>query len=125
MDETISIVKTVTKLSLLMMSALLIGWVLYPEYRTVTMGMVLGLGVGLFNTAYLSMKVRKLTQAVTSNKRMFGLGFLTRISISILVVMFAIKYEHLSLEATLIGLFIPQILTIPVAIYLIVRKKKE
>jgi hypothetical protein len=123
MDETIAIVKTVTRLSLLIMSALLVGWVMYPEYRTVTMGMVLGMGVGLINTSYLSMKVRKLAKALASQERAFGLGYLTRLSLTILVVMFAIKMEYLSLVATIVGLFIPQILTIPVAIYLSMRKK--
>ena len=124
MDDTISIVRTVTRLSLLMMSALLVGWALVPEYRTVTMGMVLGIVVGLVNTGYLSMKIRNVVQSISSNKRQFGLGFLTRISFSLLVVMFAIKFEHFSLGAAIAGLFIPQLLTIPVAIYGSMSKKR-
>ncbi|WP_438348810.1 ATP synthase subunit I [Paenibacillus sp. FA6] len=125
MDNTISIVKTVTRLSLLMMSALLVCWVLCPDYRTVTMGMVLGMVVGLVNTSYLSMKIRNLAQAIANNQRQFGIGFLTRLSFSILVVMFSVKIEHFSLGATIAGLFIPQVLTVPVAIYLSMRKKKS
>jgi flagellar biosynthesis protein FlhB len=124
MDEIISIVNKVTRLSLLMISVLLLGWALYPEYRTVTMGMSLGMAVGLFNTSYLSMKIRNLAIALSTQKRQFGLGFVTRLSLTILVVMFAIKIEYFALEATIIGLFIPQILTVPVAIYMGVRGKK-
>lgn len=123
MDDTNSIVRTVTRLTLLMMSALLVGWAMYPEYRTVTMGMVLGMIVGLVNTSYLSLKIRNLAQAISSKQRQFGIGFLTRLCFSILAVMVAVKLEYFSLEATIAGLFIPQILTVPVAIYLSVRKK--
>ncbi|AOZ93201.1 ATP synthase subunit I [Paenibacillus crassostreae] len=125
MDNTISIVNTVTRLSLLMMSALLVGWALYPEYRTVTSGMVLGIVVGLVNTSLLSLKVRKLADAIVTQKRQFGLGFVTRLCFSILAVMLAIKMDQFSIEATIAGLFLPQILTIPVAIYLSIRKKSS
>lgn len=124
MDDTISIVNKVTKLSLLIMSALLLGWVFYPEYRTVTMGMVLGIIGGWINTSYLSMKIRNLTQSIAKKERQFGIGFLTRLCISILIVMFSVKIEHFSLAATITGLFIPQVLTIPVAIYVSMTKNK-
>lgn len=100
------------------------GWALHHETRAVTLGMTLGLLAGLVNFRYLALKVRRVTEAVAKQeKSSFSLGFATRISFGILVTMFSVKYEHFSLEATIIGLFIPQLLAIPVGIYLGIKNK--
>ena len=123
MDDIASIVKGVTRLSLIILAGLLMGWALHPESRIYSLGMTLGMVAGLVNTRYLSVKIRKVAHAVaTQESRVFSLGFLTRISFAILAVMFSVKIEHFSLELTIAGLFLPQLLTIPVGIYLSVKK---
>lgn len=123
MDDIASIMKGVTRLSLIIMSGLIVGWTLHPESRIYTLGMVLGMVGGLVNTRYLSVKIRKVAHAVaTQESRVFSLGFLTRICFAILAVMFSVKIEHFSVELTIAGLFLPQLLTIPVGIYLSVKK---
>lgn len=100
------------------------GWALHHETRTVTLGMTLGLLAGLVNFRYLAVKVRRVSQSVANHEgRAFSLGFVTRISFAILATMFSVKIEHFSLEATIVGLFIPQLLAIPVGIYLGIRNK--
>lgn len=100
------------------------GWALHHETRAVTLGMSLGLLAGLVNFRYLAVKVKRVLMAVASQeKRSFSLGFATRISFAILATMFSVKIEHFSLEATIAGLFIPQLLSIPVGIYLGIKNK--
>ncbi|HEY2494638.1 MAG TPA: ATP synthase subunit I [Paenibacillus sp.] len=123
MDDIASIVKGVTRLSLIILAGLLMGWALHPESRIYSLGMALGMVAGLVNTRYLSVKIRKVAHAVaTQETRAFSLGFITRISFALLAVMFSVKIEHFSLELTIAGLFLPQLLTIPVGIYLSVKK---
>lgn len=123
MDDIASIVKGVTRLSLVIMAGLLLGWALHPETRIYTLGMVLGILGGLVSTRHLAMKTRNVAHSVaTQESRSYSLGFISRISFAILAVMFSVKIEHFSLELTIAGLFLPQLLTIPVGIYLSVKK---
>lgn len=123
MDDIASIVKGVTKVSLIIMAGLLMGWALHPETRIYTLGMVLGMAGGLVSTRHLSSKVRNVAHAVTTpGSRAYSLGFISRICFALLAVMFSVKVEHFSLELTIAGLFLPQLLTIPVGIYLSVKK---
>jgi len=124
MDDIASILKGVTRLSLVIMAALLMGWALHPETRIYTLGMVLGMVGGLVSVRHLGGKTRKVAHAVaTQESRAFSLGFISRICFAILVVMFSVKIEHFSLELTIAGIFLPQLLTIPVGIYLSVKKE--
>lgn len=124
MDNMTPVINTVTRVTVIIMAGLLMGWALHHETRAVTLGMSLGLLAGLVNFRYLALKVRRVTQAVADKQKgSFSLGFATRISFAILVTMFSVKIEHFSLEATIAGLFIPQLLSIPVGIYLGIKNK--
>ncbi|AIQ20940.1 MULTISPECIES: ATP synthase subunit I [Paenibacillus] len=124
MDNMTPMINSVTRITLVVMSGLLMGWALHHETRTVTLGMALGLLAGLVNFRYLAAKVRRVTKSAANHEgKAFSLGFLTRICFAILVTMFSVKIEHFSLEATIAGLFIPQLLSIPVGIYLGIRNK--
>lgn len=97
---------------------------MYPEYRPDISGLVLGIVGGLFNVRFLSIKVRQLVDlAVSQERRRFSFGFVTRLCIAFLIVMMAAKLEQVSLGATIIGLFIPQLLMIPVSIIVSLRMK--
>lgn len=124
MDNMTPIINTVTRVTLVLMAGLVMGWALHHETRAVTLGMTLGLLAGLVNFRYLALKVRRVTQSIANKEgNAFSLGFVTRICFGILVTMFSVKIEHFSLEATIAGLFIPQLLAIPAGIYLGIKKK--
>lgn len=124
MDDLNSIVTAVTRVTLLMLSAMLIGWAFLPAYRSFFGGLFLGVAFGLVYVRFLSAKVRGLVNLVLSQQqKRYSFGFLTRICLVLVAVMFAAKYEHFSIEATVIGLFIPQILTIPAGIVIGLRNK--
>ena len=124
MDNMTPMISTVTRITLSIMAGLLMGWALHHETRAVTLGMTLGLLAGLVNFRYLAVKVRQVSKSVANHEgKAFSLGFVTRICFAILVTMFSVKIEHFSLEATIAGLFIPQLLAIPAGIYLSVKNK--
>lgn len=124
MDNMTPIINTVTRVTLVLMAGLVMGWALHHETRAITLGMTLGLLAGLVNFRYLALKVRRVTQSIANKEgNAFSLGFVTRICFGILVTMFSVKIEHFSLEATIAGLFIPQLLAIPAGIYLGIKKK--
>lgn len=124
MDDMHSIVRAVSRITLMMLSALFLGWAFLPEYRPFIVGMILGLVAGLTYVRYLSIKVRGLVELVVSQeKKRFSFGFLTRMCLILLVIMLAVKLEQVSLIGTIIGLFVPQLLTIPTSIYIGLRNK--
>lgn len=124
MDNMTPIINAVTRCTLVIMAGLVMGWALHHETRTVTLGMTLGMMAGLANFRYLAVKIRRVTEVIATNEgRAFSLGFATRISFAILVTMFSVKIEHFSLAATIAGVFLPQLLTIPVGIYLSIKNK--
>lgn len=117
MNDLTSIVNAVFRVSLLLLSALFLGWALYPEYRPIFMGLIMGMAAGLFNVRFLSMKVQQLAHlAVNPEAKKFNFGFITRLCIGLLIVIFAVRLEQISLGGAIAGLFIPQLLTIPVSI---------
>jgi len=124
MDDLNSIVSAVTRTTLLILSALFFGWAFFPDYRPMISGVILGLAVGLVYTRFLSMKVRGLAEYVISQQEgRFSFGFLTRICLVLLVIMVAVKVEQVSVLGVVIGLFVPQLLTIPIGIVIGTRNK--
>lgn len=124
MDQLHSITVVVTRITIFLLSALFLGWAFLPAHRTILSGVIFGLVVGLINTNYLSNKVRKLTQLVlTQENRRFSFGFLTRMCLVLLTFGVAFRLDTLSMEATICALFVPQILTIPVGIFVSLRNK--
>lgn len=122
MNDLTSIVNAVSRVTLLLLSALLLGWALSPDYRPILSGLIMGLAAGLFNVRFLSIKVRQLAQlAVSQENRRYSFGFITRLCTGFLIVVIAAKLEQVSLGATIAGLFIPQLLTIPVSIMFSLR----
>lgn len=124
MDQLHSITVAVTRITILILSVLFLGWAFLPAHRTILSGVIFGLVVGLINTNYLANKVRKLAQLVLGqeNKR-FSFGFLTRMCLVVLTFAIAFRLDTLSMEATICALFVPQLLTIPVSIYVSLRNK--
>ncbi|MCL6601913.1 MAG: ATP synthase subunit I [Paenibacillus sp.] len=124
MDNMTPMINTVTRMTFVIMAGLLMGWALHEDSRPFTLGMILGLAAGLASFRYLAVKIQRLTEAVITNQgKSFSLGFVTRICFAILVVMISVKVGQFSLEATIAGLFIPQLLAIPTGIFLSKKNK--
>lgn len=106
MNDLSVYLKTIYRISLSLFSVCLLVWAVIPEYRSLVAGLMLGMLVSLLNIWYLSMKIRQLSAlAREGTRRRFNLGFLTRASMAVLAVMFAVKLEQIDLAATIVGLF--------------------
>ncbi|RCX19126.1 ATP synthase protein I [Fontibacillus phaseoli] len=124
MDDLNSIVTVVSRITLLMLSALFLGWAFLPEHRPLCNGLILGLAAGLVYVRFLSAKVRGLVNLVVSQeKKRYSFGFITRICLVFVTVMIAAKFEQVSMIGAIIGVFVPQILTIPASIVISLRNK--
>ncbi|MFD1903571.1 ATP synthase subunit I [Paenibacillus rhizoplanae] len=76
MDNMTPVINIVTRVTVIIMAGLVMGWALHHETRAVTLGMALGLLAGLVNFRYLALKVRRVTAAVAKQgKSSFSLGF--------------------------------------------------
>lgn len=124
MDDLSSIVRAVSRIMMMWLSILFLGWAFLPDHRPVIIGLIFGSAFGMFYTRFLSIKVRGLFEFLLGqdNKR-FNFGFLTRMCLVLIVVMIAMKLEHVSVMGVIIGLFISQLLTIPVGIVIGLRNK--
>lgn len=124
MDDLNSIVTAVSRITLLMLSALFLGWALLPEHRPLCNGLILGLAAGLVYVRFLSSKVRGLTSLVVGQeKKRYSFGFVTRICLVLITIMIAAKFEQVSITGAIISLFVPQILAIPAGIVISLRNK--
>jgi len=123
MTDMSSIVNTVTRVAFLLMSASLFIWAFAPQHRPVSLGFLLGVLTGLINIRYLALKIRQITESVANRqRRRLSLGFVTRLCLGLLVIMVAVKFDEVSLGATIAGLFIMPVLLIPVSILLSIRQ---
>lgn len=123
MTDIGAIVNTITRIAFIFMSASLLIWAFAPDYRAESLGFLLGVVIGLINIRYLAVKVIRITESVANqqNKR-FSLGFVTRLCLGLIGIMVAVRFEEVSLEATIVGLFLMPVLLIPVSIILSTRK---
>ncbi|MBD8498197.1 ATP synthase subunit I [Paenibacillus arenosi] len=124
MSELSSIVNAATRTVFLLMSAALFAWAFLPEHRPLMAGLALGLVAGLLTVRNLAMKVMRLSEmAANQEKGRVNFGLLTRMCISLLVVMIAVKFEQISLMSTIIGLFFSQLIILVVAISVASKNK--
>lgn len=117
MDDMRSIVNTITRVTFILMSASLFVWALAPEYRAISIGFFMGISIGLINIRYLAMKIQQVTEYIANQeKRRFSLGFVTRLCLGLLGIMVAVRFEQVSLEATIAGILLIPVMLVPVSI---------
>jgi ATP synthase protein I len=100
-----NIMKTAVKALFYLMAVCLIVWAFLPEWRTVALGLLLGLGAGSMNAFLLRRRVEMVTMGAAGMgpaRRSLGLG--SRIATVLLVAMLAYRFpEKFSMPAALIG----------------------
>ncbi|WP_018661193.1 ATP synthase subunit I [Heyndrickxia acidiproducens] len=104
MPELLQVYKRQRKYLLFLMFLYLLGS-FYPSFRPVSLGLLLGTSVSLFNLWLLAKKTISVTSASVTGKRSFSLGTGTRIAMAVLAVMFADYYtEWLNVLSVIIGI---------------------
>lgn len=125
MNDLSSIVHAVTRVTFFLLSGSLLVWVLFPEQRPLFLGLIIGLAAGLLNFRYLYIKIHQVSESVvTPGGKRVSFGFLSRMCISLLAIMLAVRFDQVSVGFTVIGLFMVQILAIPISILVNARAKK-
>lgn len=122
-DYTGHVIK-VTRITLFFLSLCLVVWALMPSIRPQVGGLMVGVVASIVNGIFLAWKVNRVGQAaIEPSKRKTGLGFLTRAAVVVLSVIVSERL-HLSLAATVAGLFSFQLATLLLGI-ITLRKKPE
>ena len=113
------IMKTAIRFTLIWVAVIMMIGVLVTDFRTITVGLIVGSVVSVMNALLLQRRINLLGQIVESQTpRRMGLGFGSRIATVLIAVMFAYRYpEILNLPAVLVGSFIVQITSFFVAIW--------
>lgn len=104
-----------TRATFLFLALCLLGWLFLAEYRPHLAGLMLGSSVSAWNMRFLGLKIQRLSEMVTQSKsKRFSLGFVSRLCMVLIAVMFAVRFEAIHLPATITGLFYG-----PVSIYVL------
>lgn len=103
-----------------------VAWLIFPDYRIYTAGLIIGSVVSYLNSYYLSMKIRQLAQAVTSQSRKrINLGFLTRAAIAVLAGMWALISEQIHVGTTIAGMLFTPLVVILLGIQSIFKRNNH
>ncbi len=114
MIELSSYLKAVMRIAIFFLSASLVVWIFFPEYRSLSAGFILGTLAGMFNAQHLAQKVRKIIRSAAEQKiRNANTGFVSRAAIVFMAAVIAIKFpEKFSLITMLIGVLWVQLATL-------------
>lgn len=102
-----NLMKSATRWMLYLTAVCLILWAVFPAWKTVMLGLAVGLAASTMNAFLLKRRVALIAESTiqqgTRTKRR-GLGFGHRIATVLLIAMIAMKYpETLNLPAALSG----------------------
>ncbi|SFF23693.1 ATP synthase protein I [Paenibacillus catalpae] len=114
------IMTTAVRTLLLVTAASLFVWAIVPEWRTITLGLLLGLLASYMNAFLLKRRVELVALgAAGGGARRMGLGLGSRIATVLLVAMLAYRFpEKFSMPAALAGCMVmPFILLVAAYIY--------
>ncbi|RKN78829.1 ATP synthase subunit I [Paenibacillus ginsengarvi] len=126
MNDLSARLKTATRASYLMLCICFLGWAIFPQYKGVFAGLVIGIAASVINSLHLSWKIYRLTDlALGKTSRKTTLGFLTRACIVLLAVIVSTRTFQFNLIATLAGLFFVQLATLVLGIISTVRDKQS
>jgi ATP synthase protein I len=113
--------KRVVRASLFIFSGALFIWILAPDYRSYAAGFMLGMMISIINGWILMTKIEQLGRNIVERaEKRVQLGFVSRICMSIIAVMIAVKLPQVDLVLTIIGLFYVQMATLLIG--LLVRR---
>jgi len=109
-------VARIKRYTFILLFIFLIG--VFTPYYQVFAGLVIGGAVSLINMLYTARKVDKLGEVAVKigedeKPRYASTGMLTRIALSVLVVLVAMQFpEYFNIYSTIIGLFVAQLVTV-------------
>ncbi len=128
MDEFTSHLRHITRITFLILAINLMMWLFWLDLRMYFAGFILGTSVSLLNAHYTAWKIRQLADVALqpdseAAKKRVNLGFITRASTSLLAVIIAMKADDIAFSTTFSGLFLTQLISFCVGIYVQISNK--
>jgi len=126
MEEFATSFKAIVRYSFFSLIGVVFLWLLLPQ-KVLLQGIMLGMVASIINGFILYIKTMQAGEAVTTGKKVRGMGMLQRLLIAGFVVYMSARLPHIfSFFGVLIGLFSLQFITLIFAIsqYLIDKKNK-
>ncbi len=122
------IMKTASRLIMILISLLLLIWAFIPEARTIAAGLILGAAASLVNAIILQRKIQRLTEVVMNESvpRLKGIGFVSRIATVLLVVMIGYRFpDQVNLPSAIAACFIVQLIAPAAAMWLLLQEGRR
>jgi ATP synthase protein I len=119
MRNLTGLMKTVTRISLLILSVSCLVWAILPQYADIVGGLVVGVIAGMINASHLAWRVHRMTDQITKTQlpKKAPIGFFFRACVALLAALVATKSLHLSLAAVCAGLIMVPLVTLAVAAF--------
>ncbi|REK69512.1 ATP synthase subunit I [Paenibacillus paeoniae] len=113
-----NMIKSAMRWLLYLLSACLILWAVFPELKSVALGLAAGFAVSAMNAFLLKRRVGMIAEAaIQEGAKKKGMGFGNRIASVLLLAMIAYKYpDILNMPAALIGSMVMPFLLLAAAI---------
>lgn len=111
--------RSTTRAALYFASLCLLIWVVFPEWKTVAAGLLLGLAASFMNALLLRRRVEFLGQAISSQgSRKVGMGLASRLAMVLLAAMVALKFpDRFHIVAVLSACFFMSFAALAAAYY--------
>src|SRR5690606_15628149 len=127
MDD--KMMKSATRWMFILIAISLILWLFLPEWKSVSLGLALGLIASSMNAFLLHRRVGIITDSVEKNGKRTkrkGLGFGNRIATVLLLAMFAYRYpDIINMPAALAGSMVMPFLILAAAIIHTVKENRS
>jgi len=122
-DEYVQRVRRLTRVLFYAMAFAVIGWG-FSDYPAFFGGLALGIGIGMFNTVFLAVKIDRLGARVAAGQKRSGLGMFVRLSMGALGAVIALRFpEHIGIVGLATGIISVPVLALGDAIFLNLKNK--
>lgn len=124
-----NMMKSATRWMFVLIASAIIMWLFLPQWKSVTLGLALGLIASSMNAFLLHRRVGIIVNSVEQNSkrsRPKGLGFGHRIATVLLLVMFAYRYpDIINMPAALAGSLVMPFIILAAAIVHTVKENNS
>lgn len=114
MEDLPALMRRNTRMTFFFLSLGCLGWGIWPEWKPVFGGFLMGVAGGFLVSLHLAWKVSVTAAKAAGGRRgRFGtFGFVSRAAIGVLAAVISVRYLSFSLEATAVGLLAGPLVTL-------------
>lgn len=126
--ELSAYLKSFTIIACVYLAGTFLAWVFLVDYRHYLAGLMLGGAASAVNVHLLGARIQRVTDHViqakdSDRKKRYSIGFVSRVSMALIAVMFAIRYEEIHLPSTIAGLLFGSVAVYALGLVSLLRKR--